>query len=84
MHTYYSLLWSSGSVPGLPEQDDGDATTGERCVPHSVLQTPDTSVLCGHRVCEFTWCRPHAADDNAAGRGALALAVLHVQLRLYP
>ena len=80
MYSYHSLFWSRSSVPGLPEQDDGDATTGERRVPHSVLQTPDTAVLCGHGVCEFTCCGPYATDDDAASRGALAPPVLHVQL----
>jgi hypothetical protein len=80
VHTYYSLLWSGGSVPGLPEQDDGDATTRERRVPHSVLQTPDTAVLSGHRLRKFTRCGPYATDDDAASRGALASPLLHVQL----
>ena len=80
MHAYHSLFRSGSSVPGLPEQDDGDATTGERRVPHSVLQTPDTALLCGHRVREFARCGPYATDDDAASRGALAPPLVHVQL----
>ena len=80
MHAYHSLFWSGSSIPRLPEQDDGDATTGERRVPHSVLQTPDTALLCGHRVCRFTCCGPHATDDDAASRGALASPLVYVQL----
>lgn len=80
MHACHSLFWSGSSVPGLPEQDDGDAATGEGRVPHSVLQTPDTAVLGGHRVREFTRCGPYATDDDAASRGAVASPSFHVQL----
>ena len=80
MHACHALFWGGSSVPGLPEQDDGDAATGERRLPHPVLQAPDTALLCGHRVCQFARCRPYATDDDAASRGALASALVHVQL----
>lgn len=80
MHTHYTLLWGSSPVPGMQRSDDGDATVGEGCLPHPILQAPDTALLCGHRVCEFTCCGPHAADDALASRGPLAFAALHVQL----